>query len=204
MVVPPWKIKLLNDAGTEIDILLEVVRMKFEYLYLTRLVIRAMSSALLTLVTLALLLAVWASFFLWGVHFTEKFMTQVGIISPLLFKIGRWQLGSQALGGTEIIPYLAALSIVLISQLLYFYRIPRTHHRLTTTWEFVITTFLFISSHLCLWNLFKLLSLSQIEISPELNLAVTLLMLNGLFWLQGFGLVTLAKPHYSQSAQSAV
>lgn len=178
--------------------------MKLDHLYLTRLVLRTIPGALLTTVPLALLLAVWVSFFLWGVHFTEEFMTQAGAISPLLFKLGAWQLSSQVGEETEIIPYLSALAIVLFSQLLYFYRIPRTHHRLTTTWEFVGTTFLFIVSHLCLWNLLELLLSAQMEISPELYLAITLLMLNGLFWLQGIGLVAPAKTQYPPSTQRAV
>lgn len=163
--------------------------MNLNHLHLARLATRTVSGTLLTLVTLTLLAMVWISFFLWGVRFTEELMAQMGIISPLIFKVGKWQMNGDALSGLEIAPYLPALAMLLISQLLYFYRIPRTHRRLTVTWEFVATTFLFIISHLCLWALFELISLWGVILAPELNLALTSLLLGGLFWLQWFGLV---------------
>lgn len=153
----------------------------------TRLDSRHLVRTLLTLAVMLLLMAVWIALFLWGLLVTENILARLGIIS--LAWLGPWQLHVGNLFARGIGSYTPAFLLLFLSQLFFFYRMPRTQRRVAVPLEFVLTTFLFISVHLLFFLLVNVLTPGHVGLPPLADLGLTLLMLGVFFWLQGSGLV---------------
>jgi hypothetical protein len=155
--------------------------------------------------SILLLGAVWYALFLWGVVTTQEWLAwwETGRVEPAM----AWQTVLANLLQTSSGVYVPAFALVLISMALFFYRIPRVEGRLSVSLEFAITTVLFVTINLLTMQLLRQLARLAANIGPdalptadfdpihfigELGLAVTILMLIGLFWLQWSGVLRAA------------
>jgi len=152
-----------------------------------------------TVAQIVLLIVIWSVFFLWAVVVTEH------LFVPWITTVGREQQSFVDFISSWVGASLLALILVMISLTLFFYRMPRARNKMSVPFEFGLTTLLFVVVHLIavglgsflfpawlpleLWApLERLLSTapgvaSHFYQAPAL--AITALMLAGLFWLQG-------------------
>jgi hypothetical protein len=168
----------------------------------TGIAIRAGYRQLRVLGSILLLGAVWYALFLWGLVTTQEWLAwwNTGHVEPTQ----AWQTVLANLLQTSGGIYLPAFGLVLISMALFFYRIPRVPGRLSVSLEFAVTTVLFVTINLLTMQLLRRLAQLAAQMGPaelpsanfdpiyfmgELGLAITFLMLAGLFWLQGTGVL---------------
>jgi hypothetical protein len=161
--------------------------MNVNQLPLVRLAPRALLRALLPLLVMVLLVVIWVVFFLWGVLMSESLRTQWYLIDPPL--PGTWQMQLNNFFETGIGVYIPALLLLIISQVIFFYRMPRTRGRLAVPLEFVLTTFLLVVLHLLFFNLFDFFTPALRYLAIGIRVILTLVMLSCLFWLQWSGLL---------------
>jgi hypothetical protein len=161
--------------------------MNVNQLPLARLAPRALLRTLLPLLVMVLLVVTWVVFFLWGVLTTESLRTQWHLIAPPLPRSWPMRLNSFFEAGVGV--YIPALLLLVISQGIFFYRMPRTRGRLAVPLEFVLTTFLLVVTHLLIFSLFDFFNPLILYFSMGIRVVVTLVMLVGLFWLQWSGLL---------------
>lgn len=160
----------------------------------------ALAHTLVVIGQMLLLMLVWAIFFLWALLATERL---------LIPWIGTSMAGPGFLNQffTSFIgAYLPAFAVVLISLMLFFYRMPRSQEKVSVPLEFALTIMLFIALQLFVigfalpWAMHCLptaasLSFEQLLpfnllpfqtcLSPGSGLLFTALALIVLFWLQG-------------------
>ncbi len=161
--------------------------MNVNQLPLIRLAPRAFLRTLLPLFVMVLLVVMWVIFFLWGLLVSESLRSQWYLIAPPL--PGTWKMQLKSFFEAGIGVYTPALLLLLISQVIFFYRMPRTRGRLAVPLEFVLTTFLLVVLHLLIFNLFEFFTPPLHYLAIGIRLAFTLVMLVGLFWLQWSGLL---------------
>lgn len=152
----------------------------------TRLDSRHLVRTFLTLTVMVLLVAVWIALFLWGLLITRNVLVPLGFFSlPWLGE----QIHLGTFFGMGIGAYAPAFLLLFLSQLFFFYRMPRTQRRVAVPLEFVLITFLFITAHLFLFYMLNLLPAGGVGLSPSTNLMLTLVMLVLFFWLQAAGVI---------------
>ncbi|HMN31494.1 MAG TPA: hypothetical protein PKE45_25315 [Caldilineaceae bacterium] len=127
---------------------------------------------------------------------------QDGANSPLQLTLANLLQSSYGL-------YLSGFAPVLISLALFFYRVPRVERRLSVAFEFVLTTALFVTFNLLVVQFLQRvaqaaatlpgLELDLVQVISQLNLTLTLIMLAGLFWLQGSGYLRSNWRHWRRS-----
>jgi hypothetical protein len=156
-----------------------------------------------------LLGAVWGALFLWGLEMTGRWLAwwvaDQNTSNSLL------QLTLADLLQSTYSLYLLAFAPVLISLALFFYRIPRVKRRLSVALEFVLTTALFVTFNLLVVQFLQRMALAAADLASvqapglelnlvhlisQLNLTLTLVMLFGLFWLQGSGYLRASWRHW--------
>lgn len=160
----------------------------------------ALAHTLVVIGQMLLLMLVWAIFFLWALLATERL---------LIPWIGTSMAGQGFLNQffTSFIgAYLPAFVVVLISLMLFFYRMPRSREKVSVPLEFALTIMLFIAVQLFVigfalpWAMDCLPTVASLSfeqllpfnllpfqtcLSPGSGLIFTGLALLVLFWLQG-------------------
>ena len=158
---------------------------------------QALTNTLLILGQMLLLIVVWSIFFLWALLVTQN------LLVPWLTA---WTGGQDLLNTfwmACIGIYLPAFVLVMISLMLFFYRMPLAQDKVGVSLEFSITILLFIAVHLFVSTIVlpwadgclpTLASISQALASdglpvqtchhPAANLLFTTLALGLLFWHQ--------------------
>lgn len=159
------------------------------------LAVRARRRDLLTVSSIFILGAIWSFFFLWAFALTESWLMQwqAQADSP---RLGVWWAGVQEILSSELGIYAPAAVLLLISVMLFFYRVPRVQDRLTVPLEFAITTGCFLVLNVLVMQLLHSLTTPvnaaianhyQVDSLTGLDFVVTCLMLGALFWLQASG-----------------
>jgi hypothetical protein len=151
--------------------------------------------------SILLLGGVWTTLFVWGLAMTENWLAWW---STQTTTHAAWQTVLVDFLQTGSAIYLPACALILISLALFFYRAPRASGPLTVPLEFAVTTLCFIGVNLVTLEILRLLAQSALTVSPsaatpgewvfdpatlitELGLALTIVMLGTLFWVQGSG-----------------
>lgn len=158
-----------------------------------------LAHTVLTVGQIVLLIVIWSVFFLWAMVVTEY------LLIPGLTVLDRQPSSFIDFATTGIGVYVLPFVLVMISFTLFFYRIPRTHDKASVPLEFGLTTLLFVVTHLVVIGLgsfllggwlptalaslleqMLLIDVGAVAGLPSLlpSLAITALMLAGLFWLQ--------------------
>jgi hypothetical protein len=160
--------------------------------------LHVLTNTLLILAQMLLLIVVWSIFFLWALLVTEN------LLVPWLTAWAGGQNWLNTFWITCIGIYLPAFVLVMISLMLFFYRMPLAQDKVSVSLEFAITILLFIAAHLFVSTLVlpwadgclpTWASISQALASdglpvqtchhPAANLLFTTLALVLLFWHQG-------------------
>ncbi|RIK38676.1 MAG: hypothetical protein DCC55_20375 [Chloroflexi bacterium] len=156
--------------------------------------------------SILLLITVWYLLFIWGLIVTQQWLawwTVRTVTTP-----DAWQAALAGLLQTGSGLYLPACVLVLISLALFFYRVPRVSSRLTVPLEFGLITLSVLALNALALHLLQQVTHSIITataetdsdmasasafdpstLSTELGLAVTVVLLAILFWLQATGLL---------------
>lgn len=101
-----------------------------------------LAHTLRTLGQIFLLILAWSVFLLWSLFVTESLL-----IPWLAAWVGKTSLVNQILSSC-IGEFLLAFGLVMLSLMLFFYRVPRTQEKSSVPLEFAFTTLCFIALHL--------------------------------------------------------
>jgi hypothetical protein len=163
--------------------------------------LHALVHTFLTVGQILLLILVWSIFFLWALLATEN------LLIPWLVTLTGGQGFFSEFFVSDISAYLVAFGLMMISITLFFYRMPRSHEKINVPLEFVLAILLFIAIQVILvgfvlpWTVHCLptstFTILEQLLNPDgimsaqtcahtgLGVLTTLLLLPGLFWLQG-------------------
>jgi hypothetical protein len=148
--------------------------------------------------SILLLGTVWCLLFIWGLMVTQQWLAWWSV--QTVATADEWQTAFAGLLQTGSGLYLPACVLVLISLAIFFYRVPRVPSRLTVPLEFgLITVSVLVLNFLALHLLRQVahsLMAATADFDPatlvtELGLAVTVVLMVVLFWMQASGVLRL-------------
>lgn len=154
--------------------------------------------------SILLLVTVWYLLFVWGLMVTQQWLAWWAVRT--MATPTAWQTALAGLLQTGSGLYLPACVLVLISLAIFFYRVPRVPSRLTVPLEFGLITVSVLALNVVALHLLRQVAHSIMtagaetaaevaaatEFDPstmvtELGLAVTVVLMVVLFWLQATG-----------------
>jgi hypothetical protein len=165
--------------------------------------------------SILLLVSVWYLLFAWGLVVTQQWLAWWAVRT--ITTADTWQVAFAEVLQSGSGLYLPACVLVLTSLALFFYRVPRVPSRLTVPLEFGLITISVLALNVLVLQLLHQVahavltdgSLGAVETATvpdfdpstlitELGLAVTVVMIGVLFWLQATGFLRSAWRRWRQ------